>query len=162
MVTVRSATKNDAALIVELIRGLAEYERAPEQAVVTVADILRDGFPARGEPKFWVLIAEHDGKPAGFALYFFNYSTWLGRWGLYLEDLFVKPELRGHGAGKALLRELAHIAVTKQCYGMRWVVLDWNQPSIDFYQSLGAEIQKEWLSVRIMGEPMKKLAKAGK
>jgi GNAT superfamily N-acetyltransferase len=163
MVTVRPATAHDAALIVEFIRALAEYERAPEQAIVSEQDILRDGFPPRGAtPKFWCLIAEADGKPAGFALYFFNYSTWLGRWGLYLEDLFVKPELRGQGAGKALLRELAHIAVTKQCYGMRWVVLDWNQPSIDFYESLGAEIQKEWLSVRIMGDPLKKLAKAGK
>jgi GNAT superfamily N-acetyltransferase len=158
MVNIRPATRNDAALIVELIRGLAEYERAPEQAVVTVEDILRDGFPARGEPKFWVLIAELDGKPAGFALYFFNYSTWLGRWGLYLEDLFVLPELRGKKLGKALLQELARIAVEKECYGMRWVVLDWNQPAIDFYEQLGAEIQKEWLAVRIMGEPLKALA----
>ena len=159
MLTVRPATTKDAAVIVELIRGLAEYERAPEQAIVTEQDIIRDGFPANGaQPKFWCLIADWEGAPAGFALYFFNYSTWLGRWGLYLEDLFVKPELRGKGLGKALLAELARIAVAKDCYGMRWVVLDWNQPSIDFYESLGATILKEWQTVRIMGEPLQKLA----
>ncbi|MBI2678337.1 MAG: GNAT family N-acetyltransferase [Candidatus Koribacter versatilis] len=159
MLTIRTATAKDAALIVEFIRSLAEYERAPEQPIVSEQDILRDGFPPHGAtPRFWVLVAEWEGKPAGFALYFFNYSTWLGRWGLYLEDLFVKPELRGKGVGKALLRELAHIAVKKQCYGMKWVVLDWNQPAIDFYGSLGAEIQREWQTVRIMGDPMKRLA----
>ena len=159
MLTIRPATAKDAALIVEFIRELAEYERAPEQAIVSKEDILRDGFPAPGAaPKFWVLIAEWDSKPAGFALYFFNYSTWLGRWGLYLEDLFVRPDARGKGVGKALLRELAHVAVKKQCYGMRWVVLDWNESAIKFYESLGAEIQKDWLPVRIMGDPMKKLA----
>jgi len=159
MLTIRPATAKDAALIVEFIRDLAEYERAPEQAIVSKEDILRDGFPAPGAaPRFWVLIAEWEGKPVGFALYFFNYSTWLGRWGLYLEDLFVRPEARGKGAGKALLRELAHIAVKRQCYGMRWVVLDWNESAIKFYESLGAEVQKDWLPVRIMGDAMKKLA----
>ncbi|MDP9267796.1 MAG: GNAT family N-acetyltransferase [Acidobacteriota bacterium] len=159
MLTIRPATAKDAALIVEFIRELAEYERAPEQAIVSKEDILRDGFPALGAPpKFWCVIAEWEGKPSGFALYFFNYSTWLGRWGLYLEDLFVRPEVRGKGVGKALLRELAHIAVKKQCYGMKWVVLDWNQPAIDFYESLGAELQKDWLTVRIIGDPMRKLA----
>lgn len=161
MLTIHPATAKDAALIVEFIRELAEYERAPEQAIVSKEDILRDGFPAPGAtPKFWCLIAEWEGKPAGFALYFFNYSTWLGRWGLYLEDLFVRPDVRGKGVGKALLRELAHIAVKKQCYGMKWVVLDWNQPAIDFYQGIGAETMKEWQTVRIMGDPMKKLADA--
>ena len=159
MLTVRHATREDATLIVRFIHGLAEYERAaPGIVVVTEADILRDGFPATGQPKFWVLIAELEGQPAGFALYFFNYSTWLGRWGLYLEDLFVPPELRGKGVGKRLLVELAKIATAKDCYGMRWVVLDWNQPAIDFYKALGAEIQKEWEPVLIMGEPLKKLA----
>jgi len=159
MLTIRPATAKDAALIVEFIRELAEYERAPEQAIVSKEDILRDGFPAPGAtPRFWCLIAEWEGKPAGFALYFFNYSTWLGRWGLYLEDLFVRPDVRGKGVGKALLRELAHIAVKKQCYGMKWVVLDWNQTAIDFYQGIGAEIMKEWQTVRIMGDPMKQLA----
>ena len=161
MLTIRPATAKDAALIVEFIRELAQYERAPEQAIVSKEDILRDGFPAPGAtPKFWCLIAESEGKAAGFALYFFNYSTWLGRWGLYLEDLFVRPEMRSKGVGKALLRELAHIAVKKQCYGMKWVVLDWNQPAIDFYESFGAELQKDWQTVRIMGDPMKKLAEA--
>ena len=158
MVTIRPATRHDAALILEFIHGLAEYESAPEQVVATEADILRDGFPASGPPKFWVLISEFDGRPAGFALYFFNYSTWLGRWGLFLEDLFVPPAHRGKGLGKALLRALARIAVEKNCYGMRWVVLDWNQPAIDFYEGLGAEVLKEWQVVRIMGDPLKRLA----
>ena len=161
MLTVRPATRNDAALIMRFIHGLAEYERAPEQVVATEADILRDGFPASGQPKFWVLIAELDGQPAGFAFYFFIYSTWLGRWGLFLEDLFVPPELRGKGVGKALLAALANVAVEKECYGMRWNVLDWNQPAIDFYEQLGAEILKEWQVVRIMGEPLRKLAGSG-
>jgi GNAT superfamily N-acetyltransferase len=158
MLTIRPATQTDTALIVDLIHALAEYERAPEQVVATEQDILRDGFPATGQPKFWVLIAELDGRPAGFALYFFNYSTWLGRWGLFLEDVFVPPESRGKGVGKALLRELARIAVDEECYGMRWNVLDWNQPAIDFYEGLGAEVLKEWQVVRIMGEPLRALA----
>jgi GNAT superfamily N-acetyltransferase len=159
MLTIRPATRNDAALIVEFIHGLATYERAPEQVIATEQDILRDGFPAGGAtPKFWVLIAEWEGRPAGFAFYYFCYSTWLGRWGLFLEDLFVPPESRGKGIGKALLAELARIAVAKECYGMRWNVLDWNRTAIDFYESLGAEVLQEWQCVRIMGEPLKKLA----
>lgn len=158
MLRIRAATAQDAALIVRFIQDLAAYEREPRAAIVTEQDILRDGFPAQGSPKFWVLIAEWDGQPAGFAFYFFNYSTWLGKAGLYLEDLFVAPAFRGKGIGKALLSRLAAIAVEKQCYGMRWQVLDWNQPAIDFYDSLGGEILKPWLTVRLAGEALRELA----
>lgn len=163
MLAIREATAADADLIVRFIRELAEYEREPQSAIVTPEDIVRDGFSSSGqEPRFRVLIAEWDGGPAGFALYFFNYSTWLGRQGLYLEDLFVRPEKRGNGIGKALLARLARIAVEKKCYGMRWQVLDWNQPAIDFYESLGGVILKEWLTVRLMGEPLQRLAQSAR
>jgi len=158
MLSIREARPEDASLIVQFIKDLAEYEREPQAAIATEKDILRDGFS--GERKFWVLIAEWNGEPIGFALYFFNYSTWIGRPGLYLEDLFVRPEARGKGAGKALLAKLAQIAVEKNCYGMRWQVLDWNQPAIDFYDSLGGKMLKEWITVRLMGEPLKELAKS--
>ena len=158
MLTIRPATRNDSALIMRFIHGLAEYERAPEQVVATEADILRDGFPATGEPKFWCLIAEWDGAPAGFAFYFFNYSTWQGRPGLYLEDLFVRPSHRGHGIGKALLVHLAGIALRENCGRFVWQVLDWNEPAIGFYQSLGARVMREWLTMRVDGEALRRLA----
>jgi GNAT superfamily N-acetyltransferase len=160
MLSIREARAEDAALIVQFVKDLAEYEREPQAAIVTEQDILRDGFS--GDRKFWVLIAEWDGEPAGFAFYFFNYSTWLGRPGLYLEDLFVRPSARGKGIGKALLAKLAQIAIDKNCYGMRWQVLDWNQPAIDFYDSLGGQMLKEWITVRLMGEPLKELAEQAK
>ncbi len=156
MLRIRPAIPQDAELIVQFIRELAEYEREPQSAIATPADILRDGFGQ--EPKFRTLIAEWDARPAGFALFFLNYSTWLGRPGLYLEDLFVRREFRGNGIGKAMLRELARIALKENCYGMKWQVLDWNTPAIDFYEALGAKLQKEWLSVRIVGEPLELLA----
>jgi GNAT superfamily N-acetyltransferase len=156
MLRIRPAAPQDAELIVQFIRELAEYEREPQAAIATVADILRDGF---GEsPKFRTLMAEWDERPAGFALFFLNYSTWLGRPGLYLEDLFVRPEFRGNGIGKAMLQKLARIALAENCYGMKWQVLDWNTPAIEFYEALGAKVQKEWLSVRIMDEPLEVLA----
>jgi len=154
--TIRPATSADVALIVSFIRELAEYERAPEAAVATPADLLRDGFGA--EPKFRVVIAEWNGQPAGFALFFYNYSTWQGRAGLFLEDLFVRPAFRGRGIGKALLLHLARIAVSEDCGRFVWNVLDWNQPAIDFYQSLGATVMKEWLIMRLDGEMLRKLA----
>jgi GNAT superfamily N-acetyltransferase len=157
MLSIREARPEDASLIVQFIRDLAEYEREPQAAIVTEADLLRDGFSG-ADRKFWVLIGEWNAEPVGFAFYFFNYSTWLGRPGLYLEDLFVRPAARGKGIGKALLAELARIAIENNCYGMRWQVLDWNQPAIDFYNSLGGQILKEWLTVRLMGEPLEKLA----
>jgi GNAT superfamily N-acetyltransferase len=159
MLSIREASPEDASLIVQFIRDLADYEREPQAAIVTEADLLRDGFSG-ADRKFWVLIAEWNAEPVGFAFYFFNYSTWLGRPGLYLEDLFVRPAARGKGIGKALLAKLAQIAIDKNCYGMRWQVLDWNQPAIDFYNSLGGQILKEWLTVRLMGEPLQKLAES--
>ena len=158
MLSIREARPDDASLIVQFIRDLAEYEREPQAAVVTEQDILRDGFSG-SDRMFWVLFAEWNGEPVGFAFYFFNYSTWIGRPGLYLEDLFVRPSARGKGAGKALLAKLAQIAIEKNCYGMRWQVLDWNQPAIDFYDSLGGQMLKEWITVRLMGEPLKELAR---
>lgn len=159
MLKIRPATRKDAALIVELIRVLAEYEREPKAAVVTKADILRDGFGR--QPRFHAVIAEWDRQPVGFALWFYNYSTWQGRAGIYLEDLFVRPEFRGKGIGKALLAHVAKIAVKQKCGRYVWQVLDWNTPSIQFYESLGAKIMKEWLTMRVQGEALKKLADLG-
>jgi GNAT superfamily N-acetyltransferase len=159
MLNIRPATRNDVGMILEFIRLLAEYEREPQAAVATEADILRDGFDTQ-QPRFRVVIADWDGQPAGFAFFFFNYSTWLGKAGLYLEDLFVKPEFRGKGIGKALMVHLAQIAVNENCYGMRWQVLDWNQPAIDFYESFGGKLLKEWITVRVMGEELKALAQS--
>ena len=155
---IREASATDAALIVDLIRKLAEYEREPESAIVTEEDILRDGFG--NDPKFWVLIAEWAGKPAGFAFYFYIYSTWKGRAGLFLEDLFVLPELRGKRIGLALMRHLAGIAVRNNCYGMRWQVLDWNEPAIKVYESLGATFMNEWRTMRLTEEEVKRLAES--
>jgi GNAT superfamily N-acetyltransferase len=156
MLKIRKATPNDVPLILELIKELAEYERAPKEAAATTADLLRDGFS--GEPRFYVEIAEWDDEPAGFALWFFNYSTWQGKPGLYLEDLFVRPRFRRKGIGKALLTHLAKVAVAKGCGRYQWQVLDWNNPAIDFYKSLGATVMREWLTMRVSGESLRKLA----
>ena len=157
MLQIRPATRADVPLILDFIRLLAEYEREPQAAVATADDLLRDGFDTP-QPKFRVVIAEWDGTPAGFGFFFFNYSTWLGKPGLYLEDLFVKPEFRGKGIGKALMQHLAQVALAENCYGMRWQVLDWNQPAIDFYESFGGKLLKEWITVRVMGDDLKALA----
>jgi len=143
-------------LILEFIRELAEYERDPQAAVATAAGLLRDGFGP--EPKFRVDIAEWSGEPAGFAFYFWNYSTWQGKPGLYLEDLFVRPRFRGKGIGKALLVHLARVAVKNNCGRLVWQVLDWNTPAIEFYESLGAQAMKEWLTMRVTGEALVRLA----
>jgi len=156
MLTIRPATAADVPLILEFIRELAEYERDPQAAVATAADLLRDGFGP--EPKFRVDLAEWSGKPAGFAFYFWNYSTWQGRPGLYLEDLFVRPRFRGKGIGKALLVHLARVAIKNNCGRLVWQVLDWNTPAIEFYESLGAETMKEWLTMRVTGEALVRLA----
>jgi GNAT superfamily N-acetyltransferase len=153
----RPATIADVPLILELIRGLAEYEREPQAAVATAEDLIRDGFSG-GAPKFWVVIAEWGDQPAGFAFYFYIYSTWQGQPGLYLEDLFVKPEFRGKKIGLALLVHLAQTAVRENCYGMRWQVLDWNEPAIKFYESLGGQFLDEWRTVRLAGDDLRKLA----
>jgi len=146
----------DVPLILEFIRELAEYEREPQSAVATAADLLRDGFGP--EPKFRVDIAEWSGEPAGFALYFWNYSTWQGKPGLYLEDLFVRPRFRGKGIGKALLVHLARVAIKNNCGRLVWQVLDWNTPAIEFYKSLGAETMTEWLTMRVTGKALVRLA----
>jgi len=153
---IRPATAADVSLILALIRGLAEYERAPEAVIATEEDLLRDGFGPN--PFYFCLIAEHDGRPAGFAFYFFDYSTWIGRPGIYLEDLFVCPELRGLGIGKALLKRVAVIAVEKGCARLKWSVLDWNTPAIDFYRAMGGELMDEWTNVRISGKALERLA----
>ena len=156
MLNIRPAKSDDVGLILQFIRDLAEYEREPEAVTATEADLARDGFGP--EPKFRVVIAEWDNKPAGFALFFYNYSTWLGRPGLYLEDLFVRPEFRGKGIGKNLLLYLARLAVQENCGRFQWQVLDWNTPSIRFYESLGAEWMKEWLTMRVEGEALRRMA----
>jgi GNAT superfamily N-acetyltransferase len=156
---IRAATATDVPLILTFVRALAEYERAPHAVVATEEDLLRDGFGPN--PYYSCLIAEHGGQPAGFAFYFFDYSTWIGRPGIYLEDLFVYPGLRGRGIGKALLQRVAAIAMEKGCARLKWAVLDWNTPAIDFYEAMGAEIQKEWLYVRLQGEPLERLAQGG-
>jgi GNAT superfamily N-acetyltransferase len=154
--TIRKATPADVPVILNFIRALAIYEREPDAVSATEAGLLRDGFGPN--PFYFCLIAEHDGAPAGFALYFFNYSTWMGRPGLYLEDLFVHPEFRGLGIGKALLKKVAAIAVENNCPRLQWEVLDWNTPAIEFYRAMGAEFLDEWRNVRVSGEALARLA----
>jgi GNAT superfamily N-acetyltransferase len=155
MLSIRPATPQDVPLMLELIRELAEYEREPQAAVARPEDLLRDGFGPHA--KFRAVIAEWSGEPAGFALFFHNYSTWQGRPGLYLEDLFVRPRLRGKGIGKALLVYLAKLAVRENCGRFQWQVLDWNQPAIEFYEALGAKKLSEWITMRVEGEALDKL-----
>lgn len=156
MISIRKATINDLSLILQFIRGLAEYEREPKAVVATEEDLRRDGFGP--EPKYRCVIAEWDNVPAGFAFFFYNYSTWRGRPGLYLEDLFVLPELRGKGIGKALLKHVAQVAVRENCYGIRWMVLEWNEPALKFYESLGAEMLGEWETMVLKGHGLSRLA----
>jgi GNAT superfamily N-acetyltransferase len=156
MLQIRPAKVSDISLILELIHELATYEREPNAVVATEADLLRDGFGE--QPFFQCLIAEFESVPAGFAFYFFNYSTWRGRPGIHLEDLFVRPPFRGKGIGKALLMKVAEVAVANQCARFQWDVLDWNQPAIDFYHSLGAKFLSEWRIMRVSGEALTALA----
>ena len=152
MHSIRAATPADTPLILDLIRALATYERAPDAVKATAADLLRDGFG--DHPCFECLIAESAGpevqpEPAGFALFFYNYSTWRGRQGIHLEDLFVLPRFRGQGIGKALLARVAARAAEQGCVRLQWDVLDWNQTAIDFYQGLGAQFLEEWRIMRV-------------
>jgi GNAT superfamily N-acetyltransferase len=156
MLTIRPATAADVPLILEFIRELAGYEREPDAVIATEADLLRDGFGP--EPKFSVAIAEWDHQSAGFAFYFWNYSTWQGKPGIFLEDLFVRPEFRGKGIGKALLVHLARVAVQNNGSRLVWQVLDWNTPAIQFYESLGASPLKEWITMRVKNEKLEALA----
>ena len=159
MLQIRKAQPQDVGTIIKMIRGLAEYERATDAVKATEADLIRDGFG--DEPRFHCVIADWEGHPAGFALYFYNYSTWKGRPGIFLEDLFVWPEYRGKGIGKALLLHVAKIAVAENCGRYDWQVLDWNTPSIEFYEALGAKRRSEWLSMRVDGSALIEFAKKG-
>jgi GNAT superfamily N-acetyltransferase len=156
MQTIRPATPEDVPLILAFIRELALYEREPDAVEATETDLLRDGFGPN--PYFHCLLAESDGEPAGFVFYFFNYSTWLGRPGIYIEDLFVRPAFRGQGLGKALLAKVASIAVDAGCGRIQWSVLDWNQQAIDVYLSLGGKFLDEWRQVRVTGEALTRIA----
>lgn len=151
----RFATEADTGLILYFIKQLAEYEKLIDHVVAT-EEILHEWiFEKRKAEVFFAVV---DGKEIGFALFFYNFSTFLGRAGLYLEDLFVMPEHRGYGYGKAMLKELARIAVERDCGRIEWWCLDWNKPSIEFYLSLGAEPMDEWTVYRISGETLKKMA----
>lgn len=153
---IREAAQGDEALIIGFIRELAEYEKLSSDVVATPAHLTKTLFASN--PKAFALIAENNGEAIGFALYFFNYSTFLGKHGLYLEDLYVRENRRGEGAGKALLARLAKIALENDCGRMEWSVLDWNAPAIAFYKSLGAGAMDEWTVYRLTGEPLEKLA----
>ena len=155
----RNATEADVPLILKFIRDLAEYERLTNTVVATEDTIRATLFGQRAYAE--VILAEWKGEPAGFALFFHNYSTFLAKPGLYLEDLFVEPSLRGKGIGKALLRRLAQIAVERDCGRMEWAVLDWNTPSIEFYKSLGAVPMSDWIMNRLAGEALHALAGSG-
>ena len=153
---IRSATADDVPIILQLIRDLATYERAPEAVVATDAG-LREVFFDQ-EPAAKAVLAFEGEEPVGFAVYFFNFSTWLGRPGLYLEDLFVKPETRGRGYGRKLLAHLAGVAQERGCGRMEWAVLDWNEPAIQFYKKLGAKPMDEWTVFRLTGDALERLA----
>ncbi|MGD0165076.1 MAG: GNAT family N-acetyltransferase [Candidatus Sulfotelmatobacter sp.] len=155
MLLIRPATIADAALLRTLIRELAEFERELDLCVIEEADLARDGFGPN--PKFQALIAEWDGQPAGYAIFFGYYSTWAGL-GLYLEDLFVRLPFRGKGIGMALLAAVAQIALQEDRRAMRWEVLDWNQGAIDLYKSLGAEFRDQWRSVLLKNDALRRLA----
>lgn len=152
---IRPGTVRDVPTILALIRGLAEYERLAHQMEATAARVRAHGFGPRRY--FQTLICRRGGKPVGFALYFFTYSTFLARPSLYLEDLFVLPEERGAGAGKALLRALARVAVRRGCGRMEWAVLDWNEPAIGFYESLGAKRLLDWQICRLDRRDLERL-----
>jgi GNAT superfamily N-acetyltransferase len=166
MLVIRKAVRADVPAILALVKELAVYEREPDAVIATEADFVRDGF---GEsPAFEVLVAEQPGEAGdagerrdviGFAFYFFTYSTWVGRKCLYLEDLFVQPAHRGEGAGIALMRALAREAIAKECRRFVWQVLDWNEPAIAFYEGLGANVMREWLTARIEGDALDRLAR---
>lgn len=155
-ITIRIASLEDTGLILDFIRALAQYEKMADEVVASEDDLRASLFGAN--PKAHVVIGELDGKPSGFALYFYNYSTFLGRPGLYLEDLYVNEECRGSGLGKALILHLAAQARNEGCGRMEWWVLDWNTPSIDFYKSLGAEPMDEWTVFRLDHNALQKLA----
>jgi GNAT superfamily N-acetyltransferase len=154
---IRKATVHDTAVICQFIRDLAEYERLSHEVVVDEIRLREHLFGPR--PYAEVLLAEEGAEPVGFAFYFYSYSTFLSQPGIYLEDLFVRPAYRGHGYGKALLIELARLAIEKGCGRLEWAVLNWNEPSIKFYQSLGAKPLDEWTTYRLTGKSLHDLAR---
>ncbi|EGT4383145.1 GNAT family N-acetyltransferase [Cronobacter malonaticus] len=154
--TIRAARPEDATAIYEMIFELAVYEKAPQEVVTTPEEIRETLFGAGSKTE--ALICETDDKAVGYAVFFTSYSTWLGRNGIYMEDLYVSPEYRGKGAGRGLLKHIAQCAVQRQCGRLEWSVLDWNQPAIDFYLSIGAVAQSEWVRYRLDGEALLKFA----
>jgi len=155
--TIRPAVRTDATQILAFITELAEYERARHEVIASVADIEQSLFDEGSTVHS--LICERDGRAIGFAVYFYSYSTWLGRNGIYLEDLYITPEQRGGGAGRDLLRHIAREAVEHRCGRLEWSVLDWNAPAIGFYESLGAQAQDEWVRYRLDGEKLLRFAR---
>jgi GNAT superfamily N-acetyltransferase len=158
MLTIRPATRDDAPQLLALIRQLAAYERKASQVVTTVADLLRDGFGP--QPKFRALLAEWDGEAAGYASTFYFYSTYQGRPAIFIEDLFVLDKFRDQGIGKSLLSAVAKLALNEGCFGLRWEVLDWNRPAIEWYEKLGATFLNERKAVAFNAEAMLKLTQA--
>ena len=154
--TIRSATERDVPLILELIRGLADYERLAHEVTATEAGLRDSLFGA--SPGAEVVIAESGAEPVGFALFFHNFSTFVGKRGIYLEDLFVKPAWRGRGVGRHLLIHLAQLAVQRGCGRLEWAVLDWNEPAIRFYRALGAQPMHDWTVFRVAGDTLHQLA----
>jgi len=159
MLNIRRTTRDDVPQLLELIRGLATYEKKRHKAVVTEDDLLRDGFGPN--PKFRALIAEWDDEPAGYASFFYFYSTFQGRPALFLEDLFVPDEFRGKGIGKALLVAVCKLAIEEGCFALRWEVLDWNRPAIEFYEKLGATFLNERKVVTFDTEALHRVVNLG-
>ncbi len=149
---IRKATIDDSSLILKFVKELARYEKAEYEVIATEEHIKRSLFGSGSTTH--ALICEKRNRPVGFAVYFFNYSTWLGKHGLYLEDLYVTPSERGSGVGKTLLKHLAQIAVQHECGRFEWSVLDWNEPAINFYESFGAKPQNEWIVYRLSGQDL--------
>jgi GNAT superfamily N-acetyltransferase len=160
MLSIRQATIEDAATLNVLIHELAEFEHLLHETSVTEEDIIRDAFGS--QPKFRAVIADWNGQPAGYAIFFEFYSTFQGRAGIFLDDIFVRPQLRKKGIGKALLASVAGIAWNEKYFCMRWEVLDWNKSAIDFYHGLGAVFMDEWKAVCLIGDPLQALAETHK
>jgi GNAT superfamily N-acetyltransferase len=158
MLSIRVATAADVNLLNTMVHELAEYEQQLEMVSLTADDLLREGFGA--SPKFRALIAEWEGQPAGYAVFFGFYSTWAGRPGLFIEDVFVRSEFRRKGIGKALFARVARIARDEGCFGLRWEVLSWNQPAIDLYKSLGVTFLEQWRSMLLTDDAFARLAES--
>ena len=156
--TVRKAVPEDAGLILGFIRELARYEKAEQEVVATPESIVASLFAK--DANAYALICSLDDRPIGYAVYFYNYSTWLGKKGLYLEDLYITPTQRNCGAGKFLLKHLARLALKNDCGRFEWCVLDWNEPAIKFYEKIGAKAQKEWVIYRLAGDDLLSFAES--